>query len=125
VLIRWRSVRLVTRIVRHRSPKLLPPTVCLRPFGGRRLVTHYIRGVVFRRRVAADRYGVPHLKSSGSGSPLTEANPLEWHDLTIIVAGNAARRSDPVTISRDSALEAARVATVNSTAAHRAERGVP
>ena len=33
--------------------------------GGRRPETRYIWWVIFRQRVSADRYGVPHLKSSG------------------------------------------------------------
>jgi hypothetical protein len=33
--------------------------------GSRRLETRYIRWVIFRQRIAADRYGVPRLKSSG------------------------------------------------------------
>jgi hypothetical protein len=53
---------------------------------------------------------------------LTKASPVDRHDLTLIIATDAARRSDPL-IKKDSALQAGSVATATSLAAHCAERG--
>jgi hypothetical protein len=45
---------------------------------------------------------------------LSKASPLDRHDFTFIIAGNAVRRSDPITITRDSDLEAASVAAATA-----------
>jgi hypothetical protein len=48
--------------------------------------------------------------------------PVDRHDLALITARDAVRRSDPLTITKDSALEPASVATATSSAAQGAAR---
>ena len=56
VLIRWRTVRSLTRTVRP-QPHSGPRAVCLQPLGSRRLETRYIGWVAIRQRVAVGRCG--------------------------------------------------------------------
>ncbi len=65
VLIKWRTWRSLTRTVRQRNPMRARARCACSRLGGRRPETRYIWFVIFRQRVAAIRYGVPHLKSSG------------------------------------------------------------
>jgi hypothetical protein len=99
------------------QPDAPPPAVCLQPLGSRRLETRYIRWVIFRQRVSAGSYGVPHLQSSGPWLALTKGRAVDRQDLALITATDAVRRSDPLTITKDSALEPASVAAATSSAA--------
>jgi len=52
------------------------------------------------KRLAAARYGVPHLKSWGPGLAVTKGCLADRDDLALIEATDASRRSDPFTITR-------------------------
>ena len=53
-----------------------------------------------------------------------QRQPVDRHDLTLITATDALRRSDPFTITKDCALEPASVVAATSSAAQGAERGI-
>ncbi len=98
MLIRRRTSRSLTRTDRHRSPSGLR-AVCLHPLGGRRPETRYIWFVIFRQRVSAGRYGVPHF--GGPLTPVDQKRPVDRQGLKHSTAADDLLRSDPFTITKD------------------------
>jgi len=94
----------------------------LQPLGGRRLERVTLAGSSLGNALPPTATA-SLIQSRGPWLAQTEGNPVDRHDLTLIIATDAVRRSDPFTIKKDSALQAGSVATATSLAAHCAERG--